>query len=93
MQLIDLDGNTWDGTKLVTKYKPLYDAKGRNEMMGVTLGWLYDAPKFDLKAHDAEIREQAITEFAEACKNHIFCQTFGLHSKTIDEIATELKGE
>ena len=36
---------------------------------------------------------KAITEFAEACKNHIFCQTFGLHPKTIDEIAKELKGE
>lgn len=43
--------------------------------------------------YDAEIRAQAITEFAEACKNHIFCQTFGLHPKTIDEIAMELKGE
>ena len=36
---------------------------------------------------------KAIDEFAEACKNHIFCQTFGLHSKTIDEIATKLRGE
>lgn len=43
--------------------------------------------------YDAKIREKAIEEFAEACKNHIFCQTFGLHPKTIDEIARELKGE
>lgn len=40
-----------------------------------------------------EVREKTIEEFAEACKNHIFCQTFGLHPKTIDEIAKELKGE
>ena len=42
---------------------------------------------------EREIRARAIEEFAEACKNHIFCQTFGLHPKTIDEIAKELKGE
>ncbi len=46
----------------------------------------------ELEKEKAEIRAKAIEEFAEACKNHIFCQTFGLHPKTIDEIARELKG-
>ena len=65
MKLIDLDGNTWDGTKLNSKYKPVYDRQGRNEMMGVTLGWLYDAPEFDLEKNNVEIRNKAIDDFAE----------------------------
>ena len=35
---------------------------------------------------------KGIDDFSEACKNHILCQTFGLHPKTIDEIAKQLKG-
>jgi hypothetical protein len=65
MRLIDLDGNTWDGTKLNSKYKPVYDSQGRNEMMGVTLGWLYDAPEFDLEKNNVEIRNKAIDDIEQ----------------------------
>ena len=63
MRLVDLDGKTWDGTQLNSKYRPMYDAQGRNEMMAITMGWLIDAPKFDLDKHDAEVRAKVIDEF------------------------------
>jgi hypothetical protein len=108
MKLIDLDGNTWDGTKLSSKYKPVYNARGTGEMMGVTLGWLYDAPEFDLEKHDAEIRNKAIEEFAERLKDSLVhkyrhlleIDTDGFEWLTtdavgthIDEIAESMKGE
>lgn len=61
------------------------------EVCGRMNDFLFSAD--DIKKLAKKEREKAIEEFAEACKNHIFCQTFGLHPKTIDEIAKELKGE
>lgn len=34
---------------------------------------------------------KAIDDFAEACKQNIMCQTFGLHPRNVDEIAKQLK--
>ena len=34
---------------------------------------------------------KAIDDFAEACKQDIMCQTFGLHPINIDKIAEQLK--
>ena len=34
---------------------------------------------------------KAIDDFAEACKQDIMCQTFGLKPRNIDEIAEQLK--
>lgn len=34
---------------------------------------------------------KAIDDFAEACKQNIMCQTFGLKPRNIDEIAEQLK--
>ena len=34
---------------------------------------------------------KAIDDFAEACKQDIMCQTFGLQPRNIDEIAEQLK--
>ena len=45
-----------------------------------------------IEHYEKEIRNKAITEFAERCKNNILCQTFGLHPKNIDDIAEQLKG-
>ncbi len=38
------------------------------------------------------VKEQAIDEFSQRCKEHIFCQTFGLKTRNIDEIAEQMKG-
>lgn len=35
---------------------------------------------------------KAIEEFAERCKDHILCKTFGLKQRNIEEIAEQLKG-
>lgn len=37
-------------------------------------------------------RNKIIDEFAERCKEHILCKTFGLHHINIDEIAEQMKG-
>ena len=34
---------------------------------------------------------KAIDDFAEACKQNIMCQTFGLHPRNVDEIVEQLK--
>lgn len=39
-----------------------------------------------------EVRNKAIDDFAETCKQDVMCQTFGLHPRNIDEIAEQLKG-
>ena len=49
----------------------MYDANGRNEMMGVTLGWLIDAPEFDLEKYCKEIRNKTIDEFVEKLKDSL----------------------
>ena len=38
-----------------------------------------------------EAYNKAIGDFAEACKQNIMCQTFGLHPRNVDEIAKQLK--
>lgn len=38
-----------------------------------------------------EIRNKAIDEFVNACKEDILCQTFGLHPNGIERIAEQLK--
>ena len=96
MKLIDLDGNTWDGTKLNSKYKPVYDRQGRNEMMGVTLGWLYDAPEFDLKKNNTEIRNKAIDDFVKKLEEHqqenwIDNLEYGITFSDIEQVAEQLK--
>ena len=40
---------------------------------------------------EQEIRNKAIDDFAESCKQDIMCQTFGLKPRNIDEIAEQLK--
>ena len=40
---------------------------------------------------EQEIRNKAIDDFAESCKQNIMCQTFGLKPRNIDEIAEQLK--
>ena len=40
---------------------------------------------------EQKIRSKAIDDFAEACKQNIMCQTFGLHPRNVDEIAKQLK--
>ena len=41
--------------------------------------------------HDRLIRNKAIDDFVNACKEDILCQTFGLHIKGIEGIAEQLK--
>lgn len=91
MRLIDLDGNTWDGTKLNSKYKPVYDRQGRNEMMGVTLGWLYDAPEFDLGKNNTEIRNKAIDDFFDELQRYEDDDWLKLKMSSIYQIAEQLK--
>ena len=93
MKLIDLDGNTWDGTKLNSKYKPVYDRQGRNEMMGVTLGWLYDAPEFDLKKNNTEIRNKAIDDFVKKIISEAYINNgfITMRVSYIKELAEQLK--
>ena len=43
------------------------------------------------RATESEMRTKTIDEFAKKCKEHIFCQTFGLKPRNIDEIAEQLK--
>lgn len=104
MRLVDLDGKTWDGTPLNSKYRPMYDARGRNEMMAITMGWLIDAPKFELEKHDVEVRANAIDEFAHKLKKTFTLEFPSNYESTrpyftlenarmiVDEIAEQLKG-
>lgn len=45
----------------------------------------------DIDYHDRKIREKAIDDFVNICKEDILCQTFGLHQKNIERIAEQLK--
>lgn len=62
---IDLNGNTWDGTKITSKIR-------HDDRYGafITIGWLFSdsVPVLDLEEHDKEIRDKAIEEFAEKLK-------------------------
>ena len=40
---------------------------------------------------EQEIRNKAIDDFAESCKQDIMCQTFGLTPRNIDKISEQLK--
>ena len=45
----------------------------------------------DMIKHDKIVRNKAIDDFVNACKEDILCQTFGLHIKGIEGIAEQLK--
>ena len=62
------------------------------ELRNMTASHLY-AVAFNrgyLKA-EKEVREKAIDDFVNACKEDISCQTFGLHTNGIERIAEKLK--
>ena len=44
-----------------------------------------------LEHYEKEIRNKAIDDFLNACKEDILCQTFGLHINGIERIAEQLK--
>ena len=46
----------------------------------------------DIREVAKRVRNKAIDDFAETCKQDVMCQTFGLHPRNIDEIAEQLKG-
>ncbi len=58
---VDLDGLTWDGTKITSKIQEVKTKHGF--MSGITTGWLWgdNVPHIDLAEHDAE----AINEFVK----------------------------
>lgn len=66
---IDLDGNTWDGTKLTSKIR-------HDDRYGafITVGWLFSdsVPTLDLEAHDKEIRDKAIEELMEVIHERVY---------------------
>lgn len=58
----------------------------------VSYGGFETEQSVDECLYDA-IYNKAINDFVNACKNHILCQTFGLHQCNIEEIAEQLKEE
>lgn len=58
---INLDGNTWDGKPISSKWTP-DDKRGTY----ITIGWLYNEKLYmDLDKHDAEVCDKMISEFTE----------------------------
>ena len=57
MKLIDLDGDSWDRKPISSKIKA-------NDRIGsyITIGWLYEAPQFDILAHDKEVKASVIED-------------------------------
>lgn len=45
----------------------------------------------DMIKHDKIVRNKAIDDFVNACKEDILCQSFGLHANGIERIAEQLK--
>lgn len=80
---VDLDGLTWDGTKITSKIQEVKTKIGY--MQGITIGWLWgdNVPHIDIEEHDREIRNNAIDEaiayfeiHAHEVYNHISARDF-----------------
>lgn len=59
---VDLNGFTWDGTKITSKIQEVKTKHGY--MQGITVGWLWgdNVPHIDLDKHDIKVRADAIEE-------------------------------
>lgn len=59
---VDLDGLTWDGTKITSKIQEVQTKYGR--LMGITSGWLWSdsVPHIDLVTYEEQIRADERTK-------------------------------
>lgn len=62
---VDLEGLTWDGTKITSKIQEVKTNHGY--MQGITVGWLWgdNVPHIDLETYEEQIKAKVLDDFKE----------------------------
>ena len=90
---------TLDETITLLKFNNKHISDLKNDDLQQTAEWLEELKSYRASVFSGDMTQKmlkeeyckAVDDFAEACKQDIMCQTFGLKPRNIDEIAEQLK--